>query len=119
MSELEHGGYGIKHPDEDKERMGEWLVRGPEGAVTFLVYPQDKTDQGETACCFGIHSRRKFATMPKLGKCDVLQEGKCYEEIKLQGAHQLWVFSEHGRNKKLIYEALESWYSATFGKKNE
>jgi hypothetical protein len=93
----------------------EWVLLGDDGAVTFLVFPQDKTKANDTACTIGIHARKKLATMPRRGKCDVLPEGYCYEQTKIQGAHELWVLSGHGREEKVIWEVLSSWYNTTFG----
>jgi hypothetical protein len=92
----------------------EWALHGSEGAVTFHVFPDDRTRNGQIACCLGIHARKKLSTLPKLGRCDVLPEGRCYEQVKLHGAYELWVLSSHGRDGKLIREMLEGLYRSTF-----
>lgn len=92
----------------------EWVVMGDAGAVSFLVFPQEKTDSQETACTIGIHARRASTVAPKRGRCDVLPDGHCFEQAKDQGAHELWVLSGHGDNTKMIWEVLTSWYRATW-----
>jgi len=99
----------------DDDMFCQWAVYGEDGAVTFLVHPKLRTKTNETACCIGIHSRKKFSSYPRRGRCDVLAEGRCYEEIKLQGAHELWVLSGHGANVAMIWELLDGWYRTMFG----
>jgi hypothetical protein len=106
----------IEQPEGSAAR--EWAVFGTEGAINFLVFPKEKVKEGSaTAAVIGIHARRKLATLPRKGKCDLLHEGRCYEESRFQGASELWNKSGKGRNTGLIQDILERWYTETFGKK--
>jgi hypothetical protein len=109
--ELEHGEKITVSEDLTAK---EWIVTGPDGAVNFLVFPEEKSDTQETLCTLGIHAR--VMTGQKV-PCDVLPEGRCCEQVIGQGAHQLWVLSSHGNEPKMIWEVLEGWYNTTLGRR--
>ena len=108
----------MQRTEHEAEDHREWAVLGDEGAVNFLVFPQDKEKhpQGtQTACCIGVHAVKKLATLPRRGKCDILPGGHCYETLHQKGAHELWVLSRHGKEPQVIWEVLEGWYNMAFG----
>lgn len=93
----------------------EWILSGERGAVNFLVHlPDDKFTT--PACVIGFHGRRRIPLgSDKTVRCDILPEGRCWQDVTWQRASRLWVSSACGTKDQPIWTELEDWYESKFG----
>lgn len=90
----------------------EWVFSGERGAVSFLVFTDEKAHDFTVPAVIGIHDPARREDFRR-DSCDLLPGGKCYQR-QLDGLELL--AASRGRDDDVIFGTLEGCYRAFLGR---
>jgi hypothetical protein len=93
-------------PHDDGRGIREWVLRGPAGAVNFLLHEPDGT-----GLVIGIHAPAAPGD-PGARPCDLLDGGACVPDQAYRAAGELGERLARRRDETVIRAGLEDWYAS-------
>lgn len=103
---------------DENDRATEWVVQGPEGAVSFAVA---HTTMGEQFLAIGLHhvvtEAHEYAEFSTVGDCHILDGGRCNGDAAWRAGSDLGAqWDTTGRRDETVYAELTDWYTSRFAR---